>query len=267
MTNISPDQMQVITQLDESLPELIGTKKEYVEYQEKRYKFAYQLPYSSVNWYKNRGEILAVNIETGVASLLPKREPTSIIDDGLALLRGLIGGEFGDDYDLATVKILMRNFDEVKPAIWSRLTPEEKKKISQLPKESVRVEKDVLVVDTELSGVISPIGIDDNLKNVKTINYQGKVFTRYGQGVFTEFADEKETQTILLDILENKICVCDYLPLPPKRRPKTKAIKQPKATTIKKEVVKEKKEAVKKLPKPKTADQIALFESYKYEKN
>jgi hypothetical protein len=220
-----------------------------------------------VNWYKNRGEILAVNIETGVASLLPKREPTSIIDDGLALLRGLIGGEFGDDYDLATVKILMRNFDEVKPAIWSRLTPEEKKKISQLPKESVRVEKDVLVVDTELSGVISPIGIDDNLKNVKTINYQGKVFTRYGQGVFTEFADEKETQTILLDILENKICVCDYLPLPPKRRPKTKAIKQPKATTIKKEVVKEKKEAVKKLPKPKTADQIALFESYKYEKN
>ena len=267
MTNISPDQMQVITQLDESLPELIGTKKEYVEYQEKRYKFAYQLPYSSVNWYKNRGEILAVNIETGVASLLPKREPTSIIDDGLALLRGLIGGEFGDDYDLATVKILMRNFDEVKPAIWSRLTPEEKKKISQLPKESVRVEKDVLVVDTELSGVISPIGIDDNLKNVKTINYQGKVFARYGQGVFTEFADEKETQTILLDILENKICVCDYLPLPPKRRPKTKAIKQPKATTIKKEVVKEKKEAVKKLPKPKTADQIALFESYKYEKN
>lgn len=266
MTDISSDQVQVITQLNESLPELIDIKKEYVEYQEKRYKFAYQLPYSSVNWYKNRGEILAVNIETGVASLLPKREPTSMIDDGLTLLRGLIDGEFGDDYDLATVKILMRNFDEVKPAIWSRLTPEEKKKISELPKESIRVEKDILVIDSELSGVISPIGIDDNLKNVKTIKYQGKVFTRYGQGVFVEFADEKETQTILLDILDNKICVCDYLPLPPKRRPKTKAIKQPKVAT-KKEVVKEKKEPAKKLPKPKVADQIALFESYKYEKN
>lgn len=222
MADISPDQVQVITQLEKSLPELIGTKKEYVEYQEKRYKFAYQLPYSSVNWYKNKNEILAFNIETGVASLLPKREPTSMIDDGLALLRGLIDGEFGDDYDLATVKILMRNFDEVKSAIWDRLTPEEKKKIRQLPKESIRVEKDTLVIDTELPGVVSPIGIDDDLKNIKTINYQGKTFTWYGQGVLVEFADEKETQTILLDILGNKICVCDYLPLPPKRRQQLK---------------------------------------------
>lgn len=221
MKDISLDH-QVIAQLDESLPALIGTKKEYIEYQEKKYKFAYQLPCSPVNWYKNRGEILAVNIETGIASLLPKREPTSIIDDGLALLRGLIDGEFGDDYDLATVKILMRNFDEVKPAIWDRLTPEEKKKIRQLPKESIRVEKDTLVIDTELPGVVSPIGIDDDLKNIKTINYQGKTFTWYGQGVLVEFADEKETQTILLDILGNKICVCDYLPLPPKRRQQLK---------------------------------------------
>lgn len=264
---IPQDQIQIITVLDQATPELIDIKKDYVEYEGKKYKRLYQLPGSVMTWYKNRQDILAIDTELGIANILPNKPATSMIDDGLDLLRALINDEFGTEYDLSTVKILMRNFDEVKSAIWSRLTPEEKQKIAKLPKEPIRLEKDILAIDSELSGVISPMGIEDNLKNVKTINYQGKVFSRYGQGVFTEFADVKETQTILLDVLENRICLTDYLPLPPKRRPKTKPAKQVKQSkvAIKKEVIKEVKEPAKKLAKPQ-ADQVPLFETYRYEK-
>jgi hypothetical protein len=219
-----------LTKPKSSLPAVIRFNKK--DFKKKPLPASYQVV---VERYQYKSDALFVDSTTGRVRFFPKTPAYSQIDAGVDLLKGLISGEFGDDYDSETLRHLMMPFSECKQAIWGRLTSEEKSFLSKIKKPSIRVEKDTLIIESDLLNVLTPINTDDDLELIKQVTYKDQeYFLTKKLGNIYDFVNKEQTNTLLVDVKFNRACITEYI-APPMKKQQVKQTKSERKTTPKKQ--------------------------------
>lgn len=219
-----------LTKPKSSLPAVIRFNKK--DFKKKPLPAVYQFV---VERYQYKGDDLFVDSKTGHVRFIPKTPAYSQIDVGVDLLKGLISGEFGADYDSETLRHLMMPFSEYKQAIWGRLTSEEKSFLSKIKKPSIRVEKDTLVIESDLFNVLTPINTESDLELIKQVAYKDQeYFLAKKLGNILDFVNKEHANTLLVDVKFNRACITEYI-APPMKKQQVKQTKSERKITPKKQ--------------------------------
>lgn len=206
-------------QIGVPLPELVGAKPEKLILDGKEYDK------TAERWgkafYRNKKVCLLVDLETGeIHKTIPSEQ--SFLRMGVILLKGVVSGEL-DAGDVPvtqnTVKELMKNYSaDEKQAIWSQLTPEEKEYLKNLPKDPIRVEKNILYVDQDLPTTLTKIPEMDFTDDIKSVVYKGETYNFFiRMGDVLEFSDETRTKTLMVDVYTNALCLTEFISPPLKK--------------------------------------------------
>lgn len=209
-----------ITTLEQGIPQpsLVGANFDSLTLGGKEYTK------TSERWgkafYRHKKVCILVDLATGeITKTIPSEK--SLLTMGVILLKGIVNGELDSEEKITanTLKELMQGFtDDEKRAIWSQLSAEEKQFLLALPKEPIRIEKNILYIDQDLTPVLTKIPDITFSDDIQSCSYKGQNFSFFiRMGDILEFVDENKTQTLMVDVFTHALCLTDFIAPPTKK--------------------------------------------------